>query len=311
MKQVLQEKILPRLQALHVKLPALKKPLRPIWISPASMHLAPISAEVDFIPVYCVTASRQINDAEEYRSENFVYIQGAGDDEENWARGLTPEVFWNNVEQFLSSEESCYAQIQNIPKMISEESSNSFSLNKISNSCLYIGSRRSSHPTEVPWEKYTHIINCTNLQYPSLIAQKTSSELEKTYLYLDVAEGKKGQHQLFAAFPKVESWFRRNVLPMIETSHVLVHCNQGRDRSVVVALLLYLKFIMAESFDIDNGQASGANNHMNSSISAVSKLIFYLYIRVYKEARSRRPTCNFKLSSNRMNFINPMIINLD
>ena len=28
----------------------------------------------------------------------FVYVPGAGDDEESWAKGLTPEIFWQNKE---------------------------------------------------------------------------------------------------------------------------------------------------------------------------------------------------------------------
>ena len=28
----------------------------------------------------------------------FDYVSGAGDDEESWAKGLTPEMFWQNKE---------------------------------------------------------------------------------------------------------------------------------------------------------------------------------------------------------------------
>ena len=34
-------------------------------------------------------------------SASWTYIQGAGDDEENWSRGLTPGLFWANYEELL------------------------------------------------------------------------------------------------------------------------------------------------------------------------------------------------------------------
>lgn len=33
----------------------------------------------------------------------FDYVPGAGDDEESWAKGLTPEVFWQNKEVNLEA----------------------------------------------------------------------------------------------------------------------------------------------------------------------------------------------------------------
>lgn len=33
----------------------------------------------------------------------FDYVPGAGDDEESWAKGLTPEVFWQNKEVILEA----------------------------------------------------------------------------------------------------------------------------------------------------------------------------------------------------------------
>ncbi|KAI3478689.1 hypothetical protein L1887_59326 [Cichorium endivia] len=34
----------------------------------------------------------------------FVYVQGAGDDHENWARGLTPDLFWQHSDALLACE---------------------------------------------------------------------------------------------------------------------------------------------------------------------------------------------------------------
>ncbi|KAI0397055.1 initiator tRNA phosphoribosyl transferase [Xylariaceae sp. FL0594] len=94
------------LKALDIDIAALRrqisKPLRPIWITPDS-HLAPTDLVFDrFHPVVCCTSSRRVPGGE--MSEG-GYIQGAGDDTENWALGLTAPLFWANAEVLLSTPE--------------------------------------------------------------------------------------------------------------------------------------------------------------------------------------------------------------
>ena len=36
---------------------------------------------------------------------SWTYLQGAGDDEENWARGLAPELFWKHVHDLTACDE--------------------------------------------------------------------------------------------------------------------------------------------------------------------------------------------------------------
>jgi tRNA A64-2'-O-ribosylphosphate transferase len=57
----------------------------------------------DYHPVICCTVSRRVAGGE--LSEG-GYIQGAGDDTENWAHGLSPPVFWANREVLLSTPEA-------------------------------------------------------------------------------------------------------------------------------------------------------------------------------------------------------------
>jgi hypothetical protein len=49
-----------------------------------------------FIPLMCVSASRVVPDAGDEVSAHagWTYIQGAGDDAESWARGLSPSLLW-------------------------------------------------------------------------------------------------------------------------------------------------------------------------------------------------------------------------
>ena len=77
----------------------LDRPLRPSWLSPKggnAVHATaqPVSEAAGYAWVYCVCAS-EVCTAEEARERaSYTYIQGAGDDEENWARGLTAQLWW-------------------------------------------------------------------------------------------------------------------------------------------------------------------------------------------------------------------------
>lgn len=110
------------LRRLRLDLAALRaqvaKPLRPTWVCPPeeegfSSYDHYFSREdgddddsdddgtifADFHPVVCCTASRRVPGGEELSAG--YYVQGAGDDTENWAHGLTPPVFWAHADELL------------------------------------------------------------------------------------------------------------------------------------------------------------------------------------------------------------------
>ncbi|KAF8947136.1 hypothetical protein BGZ47_010154 [Haplosporangium gracile] len=81
----------------------LLKPIRPIWLTPQSFllrHDLPDYSQCAFLPVICLSASRVVQDGLEER-DGYLYVQGSGDDEEMWSRGLKPELFWENEEYLL------------------------------------------------------------------------------------------------------------------------------------------------------------------------------------------------------------------
>jgi tRNA A64-2'-O-ribosylphosphate transferase len=113
------------LKELNLTFPkSLTKPLRPLWITQeSSLPMTPDSDEdssvsngdeenddedqgvifQDYRPIICCTASRRVVGSE---VDEGGYIQGAGDDTENWAMGLTPDIFWANTTDLLSSPEA-------------------------------------------------------------------------------------------------------------------------------------------------------------------------------------------------------------
>lgn len=76
----------------------LEKPLRPLWFSRGSRLPEAHGgyADAPFYPVACLSVSRPEDEARGARA-GWCYVQGAGDDEEAWARGLRPALFWANV----------------------------------------------------------------------------------------------------------------------------------------------------------------------------------------------------------------------
>ncbi|PWA42997.1 hypothetical protein CTI12_AA537970 [Artemisia annua] len=86
----------------------LKKPLRPLWISQKTviwLNEVPDYDSWDFTPIILISASASSDIYRQKTSSEFSwnYIAGAGDDEESWARGLTPTLFWNNVYDLINS----------------------------------------------------------------------------------------------------------------------------------------------------------------------------------------------------------------
>lgn len=87
---------------------SLKKPLRPLWISQKTviwLNEVPDYYSWDFTPVILVSASSQNPAYQQRTSSEFSwnYIPGAGDDEESWARGLSPHLFWKHAYDIVNS----------------------------------------------------------------------------------------------------------------------------------------------------------------------------------------------------------------
>jgi tRNA A64-2'-O-ribosylphosphate transferase len=80
----------------------LSKPLRPFWVTRESNVSQPPQFS-DFHPVVLCTASRRVKDGEMSHSG---YVQGAGDDSESWAQGLTAPLFWANKSTLMNTVEN-------------------------------------------------------------------------------------------------------------------------------------------------------------------------------------------------------------
>lgn len=84
------------------------KPLRPVWITQDDRdHLDAWAQGLqdlrkEWSVVVCCTSSRRAGQ-DEYARDGYSYVQGAGDDTENWALGLTPGIFWRCKSELMDA----------------------------------------------------------------------------------------------------------------------------------------------------------------------------------------------------------------
>ncbi|KAI9345608.1 tRNA A64-2'-O-ribosylphosphate transferase [Obelidium mucronatum] len=247
----------------------LLKPLRPLWIAPDTNYFCNIiessgnggfikkawadSKEFEFYPVICVNASELSHDGCQ-RKNGFYYVQGAADDHEMWGMGLTPDLFWRHQGQLLNpsySNTDCVRIAKEIVQQ-SKSSTGNASCNSLSDgevffdwigsSGIAIGSRRSGKPPGC-WVDFDVVINCGAPEYPEMAASLEMVGNYKNYLYLPIPEGKKGQHALYESIVVVSDFVvkaaKRNIA---KTPKILIHCAQGRDRSVAITICLLMQF---------------------------------------------------------------------
>ena len=100
---------------------------------------------------------------------------------------------------------------------------------------LAVGSRRAGRPPEC-WAAFDAVVNVTQDEYAGMAG-------DARYLQVPVAEGKRDKVGLVQHLPAA---LRFVAARLLKGDRVLVHCAQGRDRSVGVALA-----VLATCFDED------------------------------------------------------------
>ena len=191
------------------------------------------SLSTEYHSVVCCTASRRVEGTE--ISEN-GYIQGAGDDSENWSRGLTPSIFWKHKEQLLRATEGDLIDI--ISRLLQTDTRLSTICHgavKIGSTNLYLG----NIPENVCTDSYDGIIVCTNENSPSIVqttpASEAGSKDPMKYLHLPCGDGKLGSRALRSHLPRVPPF----IASLPTSSHppkILFASSAGKDLAVGVAL---------------------------------------------------------------------------
>ncbi|KAI1466469.1 initiator tRNA phosphoribosyl transferase [Daldinia caldariorum] len=243
----------------------LKKPLRPMWVTQESQLLQTDQIFDDFHPVICCTSSRRVLGGE--MSEG-GYIQGAGDDTENWALGLTPPVFWRHEDILLSTPEA------DLPDLVRS---------LVANSAVDVNA---PGPREVAPSLF---VSCLPFTEPStssstctvIIHSNTTdpSTWVKSPSFMEVGVGKhkRASRNLRLALPNINDFVRRflqrepdsnsslegSATSSSEKRRILIACETGKDLSVGIALALLCQNFDSEGNLKPDAQPSG---HTKSDI---------------------------------------------
>jgi tRNA A64-2'-O-ribosylphosphate transferase len=212
----------------------LNKPLRPYWITPDRRELE-IDADLGYYAIVCMSCSKQQSPPTEL---NFEYIPGAGDDDESWSRKLTPRLFWENLHAILGGalDDGCRSMVDvdtvvdGVVQARDRRENNEpreFSCDAIGATGIFIGTRRVGRPPDC-WNDFDVVLAVTELEYDEM---KENVPDGKYYLQLPVEEGKRDRTEL-------ERWMAVGIafVALNRNKRILIHCAQGKDRSVTVAL---------------------------------------------------------------------------
>ncbi|KAJ1963429.1 tRNA A64-2'-O-ribosylphosphate transferase [Dipsacomyces acuminosporus] len=246
----------------------IKKPLRPIWITrDHRMAIMPDFSGAQFIPVICISASNTSTQRVEACDGRpaYLYIQGSADDHELWAGGLTPRLFWKHRAALLESREGCESAARDIatkPQGPADDSAGSglgdiqSRFDYIRETGIAVGDRISGRPPEC-WSLFDAVINCGSPEHE----KNKDPVLAPRYLFLDIPEGKRGQVELAKSIPKALEFIK----PLLEAKkRVLIHCSQGMDRSVGIALA-----VLAQYFDAEGNYKENSKRGNNPQPSLV------------------------------------------
>ena len=245
----------------------LGRPLRARWFTNRSWQSDTVSYEGgcssakhdEFYTIVCYNPSiysehsknhiRWI-DSEVIDSEKrgFYYTPGSADDDATWGRRLTHELFWLNKKRLLDptlSDDDVDVMIDTLVNSDVDIDGTSSSgttennlkcfIDKIGKLNLWIGSRKAGRPPAC-WESFDAILNVTDIEYPTMSESiKERNQQKCFYLMLPVAEGKKDKSELERYLPLGLCFL---IYHLQQGRRVLIHCAQGRDRSVAVVLAL-------------------------------------------------------------------------
>jgi tRNA A64-2'-O-ribosylphosphate transferase len=215
-----------QLKSLHLDISQLRKkvsrPLRPFWITRDSGIPTARLDSKDYYPVVLCTASRQVSGAE--ISEN-GYIQGAGDDNEGWSRGLTPQLFWENKQTLIDAGEQDLPDI--IDQILAAKQDDRDATPIMITPTNWISIAPFSALNSLRTRQYSHLIICERK-----LSREGDPTLAKRLMHLQCRTGKLGSRDLRKELHKLELSFS----DLAQDPRILVVCLDGEDISVGVAL---------------------------------------------------------------------------
>ncbi|RLM00893.1 hypothetical protein CFD26_107848 [Aspergillus turcosus] len=206
----------------------LGKPIRVAWANRSYFHPTDLHKGPDYNLFVLCSASKRVHGAE--ISEG-GYIQGAGDDSEGWAQGLTPPVFWANKATLLKTPE------EDLPELVGE---------LVKEHCSQVTAEQATlvAPTRNLYISQTNArLNDSGL-YDLVIdcnGRPETSEGNPKRLNLGCRSSKLGSRDLRQELDKVRA-FVSSQLASDPSRSLLVTCETGKDLSAGALLAIICLF---------------------------------------------------------------------
>ncbi|KAF2238716.1 tRNA a64-2'-o-ribosylphosphate transferase [Viridothelium virens] len=211
---------------LHAVRSKISKPLLPVWITQDDKSLSTLQRDSQYHTVVLCTSSCSVIGGED---TDQGYIQGAGDDSENWAHSLTPALLWEHKDVLLSASEDDLPSI--IAKLTSQDqhSASDRQMRPVAPTSQIFISEIASTSKPLLQGNTQAIITCGPSPQDDL-----EERLKSRYLHIKCGLGKQGSRDLRSELSKV-----RDFLPQIAAENVhdlIVCCETGKDFAAGVAL---------------------------------------------------------------------------
>ncbi|XHG00150.1 hypothetical protein AWENTII_003618 [Aspergillus wentii] len=206
----------------------LGKPIRVAWANRTYFHPTDLHKGDGYHLFVLCSASKRVHGAE--MSEG-GYIQGAGDDSEGWAHGLTPPVFWANKSTlFQTTEEDLPGVIQGLVEDYRKKDTSQQATLITPTQNLYI-SQTDSRLNDAGI--YDLVIDCNG--------NPAAAEGNPKRLNLGCGPGKLGSRDLRKHLDSVQA-FVSSQLASDPSRSLLVTCESGKDLSAGALLAVLCLF---------------------------------------------------------------------
>lgn len=210
-----------------------------MWITQHPFPEEKVKTPPDSHPVICCTASRRVEGTE---ASEHGYIQGAGDDSEGWAKGLTPAIFWRYRDRIMNTIET------DLPNTITdliilERGSAGFEKPVLVASTQSVYICKYDGIQDLPVEEFDAVVLCVPDFIDGGMSDSEANE-SKHILRLHCGVGKLGSRDLRNQLPQIHKF----VTDTVNTKHspkMLFVCPTGTDLSVGVALAALCLFFDA------------------------------------------------------------------
>ncbi|KAK5166090.1 tRNA A64-2'-O-ribosylphosphate transferase [Saxophila tyrrhenica] len=200
------------------------RPMEVTWATPDSpLSSPPQSLSGRNLVVLCTASGRTMAG----KPADFDYVQGAADDHESWAHGLTPQLFWSNNGLLSSaSEEELPLVIQNLVSKGKTQSTSRKPVVIKPTSNIFISDNAAAREMH---RDFGIAVSCS--EKPDALL---SEHLGEKYIHLCCTTGKVGSRQLRSVLPRLSLV----AASLSYDTRVLITCQTGRDLAVGVALAL-------------------------------------------------------------------------